>query len=180
MRAGTQTDGEKYSRNENKEESFYSTTLSRVDLADDFERVIGPSLACRGHGLFTVIIRRGHLNQISKLPSVWSQQSAALGSSKQLPRTLKMKIVDAHKAGGDYKKLANSFQVTSVHNFIQKRYVKGAVEVEMRSRKIKNHSIEIALMVVGKNQSQDPRLTAEEDLAGSACVSDCSTAPAQI
>ena len=40
-----------------------------------------------------------------------SQQSAAMGSSKQLPSTLTIKIVDAHKTGEGYKKIDKRFQV---------------------------------------------------------------------
>ncbi|CAJ0961714.1 unnamed protein product [Ranitomeya imitator] len=35
----------------------------------------------------------------------------AKGSSKQLPRTLKMKMVEAHKSGEGCKKIAKCFQV---------------------------------------------------------------------
>lgn len=40
---------------------------------------------------------------------IWSQQSAAFGSSKQLPSTLKLKMIDTQKAEED-QMIAKCFQ----------------------------------------------------------------------
>ena len=77
-------------------------------------------------GFYTVIIWKGQVMQISKpyeysescqciywllgQSAAWlSKQSTAMGSSKQLPNTLKIKIIDAHIVGG-YKTKPNPFQ----------------------------------------------------------------------
>lgn len=48
-----------------------------------------------------------------------------MGSWKQLPSTLTMKMIDAQKAGEGHKKIAKCFQVaiSSVCNVIKKRQV---------------------------------------------------------
>ena len=60
---------------------------------------------------------------------------STMGSSKQLSRKLKLKIVDAHKAGEGYKKRAKRFQmpISSVRNVIKKWQSSGIVEVKARS-----------------------------------------------
>ena len=55
-------------------------------------------------------------------PKTLSEQSEVMDSSKQLPSTLKIKIIDAQKAGEGYKQTEKHFQeaVSSVGNVIKK------------------------------------------------------------
>lgn len=59
----------------------------------------------------------------------FSQPSTVVGSYKQLPNALKVEIIDGHKAGEGYKKLAKRFQVaaSSVRNVIKKWQLTGMV-----------------------------------------------------
>lgn len=71
---------------------------------------------------------------------------STMGSSKQLARTLKLRIVDAHKAGEGYKKIAKRYQmpISSVRNVIKKWQSSGTVEVKARSgrpRKISDEQL---------------------------------------
>ena len=63
-------------------------------------------------------------------PQTLSQQSLAMGSSKQLPSSLKIKPCPQLRDG--YKKVANSSQAaaSSVHYVIKKGKFKGTVEFE--------------------------------------------------
>lgn len=56
-------------------------------------------------------------------------------SSKQLSRTLKLKIVDTHKGGEGYKKIAKRFlmPLSSVRNVVKKFQSSGTVGVKARS-----------------------------------------------
>ena len=78
-------------------------------------------------------------------PPALSQQSAAMGSSKQLPGTLKMSIIGAHKAGGGYIKIAKYFQ---------------EAEVNLRSGRPRKLSKRTARRIARK-ANQNPRLTAK-------------------
>lgn len=65
-----------------------------------------------------------------------------MGSSKQLSKTLKRKIADAHKAGKWYKKIAKPFRmaISSVVNGIKKCQSTGKMEVKARPRKISDRA----------------------------------------
>ncbi|KAJ8353635.1 hypothetical protein SKAU_G00212020 [Synaphobranchus kaupii] len=102
-----------------------------------------------------------------------------MGFSKQLPSTLKIKIIDAHKAGEGYKKMAKCIQVavSSVRNIIKKWQLTGSVEVKLRSGRPRKLSERTTRRIVRK-ANQNPRLTAkdlQEDLAGFGVVVHCST-----
>ncbi|XP_062914937.1 uncharacterized protein LOC134351933 [Mobula hypostoma] len=112
-------------------------------------------------------------------PQTLSQQSAAMGSSKQLPSTLKINMIDAHKAGEGYKKIAKRFQVavSSVRNVIKKWQLTGTVEVKLRSGRPRKLS-ERTVRIIARKANENPRLTAkdlQEDLADSGVVVHCST-----
>lgn len=99
---------------------------------------------------------------------------STMGSSKQLCRTLKLKIVDTHKAGESYKKIAKRFQmpISSVPNVIKKWQSSGTVEVKARSGRPRKISDRTTRRIVRK-ASQNPRLTArslQKDLADSGVV----------
>lgn len=104
---------------------------------------------------------------------------STMGSSKQLSRKLKLKIVDAHKAGEGYKKIAKRFQmpISSVRNVIKKWQSSGTVEVKARSGRPRKISDRTARRIVRK-ASQNPRLTArslQKDLADTGVVVHYST-----
>uniref|UniRef100_A0A3Q3KMZ5 Tc1-like transposase DDE domain-containing protein n=1 Tax=Monopterus albus TaxID=43700 RepID=A0A3Q3KMZ5_MONAL len=97
-----------------------------------------------------------------------------MGSSKQLCKTLKMKVIDAHNAGEGYKKIAKRCQlaVSTVRNVIKRWQIRGTVEVKMRSGRPRKLSDRTARMLVRKT-NQNPHLTAknlQEDLADSGVV----------
>ena len=107
------------------------------------------------------------------------EHSATMGSSKQLCKTLKMKVIDAHNAGEGYKKIAKRCQlaVSTVQNVIKRWQFRGTVEVKMRSGRPRKLWERTARMLVRK-ANQNPHLTAknlQEDLADSGVVVHCST-----
>ncbi|CAJ0956146.1 unnamed protein product [Ranitomeya imitator] len=81
----------------------------------------------QGYGLLTIIVRKGQVMQIYHIYKKEAScnlvpKLAAMGSSKQLPSTLKMEM-EAHKAGEGYKKMASvfkllfpQFEITMYHN----------------------------------------------------------------
>ena len=77
-----------------------------------------------------------------------------MGSSKQLPSTLKMKIIEAHKAGEGYKKIAKHFEVaiSSVCNVIKKWQLTGMVEDKLSSGRPGKLSVKTACSIVSKTQ----------------------------
>ncbi|CAJ0941357.1 unnamed protein product [Ranitomeya imitator] len=91
-------------------------------------------------------------------------QTAAMGSSKQLPSNLKMKIVEAHKAGEGCKKIAKHFQVSlsSVRNVMKKWQLTGPLEVKIRSGRPSKISVRAAHRIA-RDANQNPHLT-EKDL----------------
>lgn len=58
-------------------------------------------------------VRRYKFHAFLNTFSAISQQSAAMDSSLKLLSTLKIEIIDAHKAGESYKKKENCFEVAS-------------------------------------------------------------------
>lgn len=58
-------------------------------------------------------VRRYKFHTFLNTFSAISQQSAAMDSSLKLLSTLKIEIIDAHKAGESYKKKENCFEVAS-------------------------------------------------------------------
>lgn len=104
---------------------------------------------------------------------------STMGSSKQLSRTLKLRIVDAHNAGEGHKKTAKRYQtpISSVWNVIMKWQSSGTVEVKARSGRPIKISDRTARRIVRK-AIQKPRLTArslQEDLADTGVVEHYST-----
>ncbi|CAJ0944969.1 unnamed protein product [Ranitomeya imitator] len=112
------------------------------------------------------------------------QNTAAMGSSKQMPRTLKIKIVEAHKAGAGYKKIAKRFQValSSVRHLIKKWQLPGSVEVKIRSGRPSKILVR-AVRRIAREANKNPHLTAKDlqkDLADSGVVVHCSTVQKQL
>lgn len=104
---------------------------------------------------------------------------STMGSSKQLSRKLKLKIVAAHKVGEGYKKIAKHFQmsISSVRNVIKKWQSSGTVEVKARSGRPRKISDRTARRIVRK-AIQNPRLTArslQKDVADTGVVVHYST-----
>ena len=99
------------------------------------------------------------------MPQTSSQHSAAMGSSKKMPSTLKTKINDTHKAGEGYKKVAKLFQVVipSVCNQIRKRQSTGTKEVKLRSGRQRKLSERATCRFARKETAKD----LQEDLADS-------------
>lgn len=107
---------------------------------------------------FTMSNRKGQTIQISYLNtfSAVSQQSAAMDSSLKLPSTLKIEIIDAHKAGESYKKKENCFEVASswVHNTSKKWYLTGTVEVKLRYQRQRKPSERTACRLLFRKVNQ--------------------------
>lgn len=133
-------------------------------------------------GLFTVIVRKGQVMQISELykfsdSSYLSLKSTATGSSKHLLSMLESKIIIAHEAGEGYKETAMRFQVavSSDHNVIKKWQITGTVEVKLKSGRARKVSEWTACRIVRK-ANRNLCLTAkdlEEDLADCGVVVQC-------
>lgn len=100
---------------------------------------------------------------------------STMGSSKQLSRRLKLKIVtNSYKVGEGYKKIAKHFlmPISCVHNVIKKWQSSGTVEVKARSGTPWKISDRTAGRIVWK-ASQYPQLTArslQKDWADTAVV----------
>lgn len=78
---------------------------------------------------------------------------------------MKLKMIDAHKAGEGYKKIAKDFQVpvSSVQNVIKKYQLTGTVKAKIssgRPRKISNIYIELLVGLLEK-QVRSPILLQE-------------------
>lgn len=102
-----------------------------------------------------------------------------MGSSKEWPQALKLEMIDAHKAGEGYKKIAMRFHVpvSSVRNVIKKWKLTGSVEVKKRSgrpRKISDTTAPTIATKAGQNSRVTAKLL-QEDLAHSGVVVHCST-----
>ncbi|CAL1591304.1 unnamed protein product [Knipowitschia caucasica] len=112
-------------------------------------------------------------------PLTVPQQSPAKVSNRQLPESLKLKMIDAHKAGEGYKKIAKRLQVPipSVRNVIKKWQLTGTVEVKERSGRPRKITDIMVHNIVTK-ASQNPYLTVkamQEELAQTGVVVHCST-----
>ncbi|KAG5274113.1 hypothetical protein AALO_G00159320 [Alosa alosa] len=91
-----------------------------------------------------------------------SQPSTVMGNYKQLPSALKEEIIEGHKAGEGYKKLAKRFQVaaSSVRNVIKKWQLTGMV-VKFRPGRPRKLSDRTAGKIVRK-ANQNSRLTVKD------------------
>lgn len=86
-----------------------------------------------------------------------------MGHSIELSADLKMKLVDAYKAGKGYKKIAKhfGFSISTIRSVIQKWKVRGTVEVKPRSGRPKKISDNTANLLITK-ATQNPHMTAKD------------------
>lgn len=101
-------------------------------------------------------VRRYKFHTFLNTFSAISQQSAAMDSSLKLLSTLKIEIIDAHKAGESYKKKENCFEVASswVHNTSKKWYLTGTVEVKLRYQRQRKLSERTACRLLFRKVNQ--------------------------
>lgn len=102
-----------------------------------------------------------------------------MGSSKEIPKDLKLEMIEAHKAGQGYKKISIRFHVplSSVRNVIRKWKLTGTVEVKPRSgrpRKIPETTARSMAQKVTLNPLLTPKFL-QEDLADTGVMVSSST-----
>ncbi|KAM4530477.1 uncharacterized protein PAE49_022966 [Odontesthes bonariensis] len=86
-----------------------------------------------------------------------------MGSSIELSRDLKMKLIEAYKGGKGYKKISKrfGFSISTIRNVIRKWKSTGTVEVKTRSGRPRKISEQTAHLL-GRTASENPHMTAKE------------------